>query len=54
VGAAACGDDVLAPKLGQFARDYPEVVLDVTTEDSHDDLVDTRTAIMSCSMNSPN
>jgi len=30
---------VLAPKLGQFARDYPDVVLDVTTEDSHDDLV---------------
>src|SRR5438270_6326620 len=22
---------VLAPKLGQFARDYPEIVLDVTT-----------------------
>ena len=30
---------VLAPKLGQFAREYPDVVLDVTTEDSHDDLV---------------
>ena len=25
---------VLAPKLGQFARDYPDVVLDVTTDDS--------------------
>src|SRR5207244_5943079 len=24
---------VLAPKLGQFARDYPDVVLDVTTDD---------------------
>ena len=30
---------VLAPKLGQFARDYPDVVLDVTTDDSHVDLV---------------
>jgi DNA-binding transcriptional LysR family regulator len=25
---------VLAPKLGQFARDYPDVVLDVTTTSS--------------------
>src|SRR5438309_1200490 len=30
---------VLAPKLGQFARDYPEVVLDVTTGESRVDLV---------------
>ena len=30
---------VLAPKLGQFARDYPDVLLDVITEDRHDDLV---------------
>jgi DNA-binding transcriptional LysR family regulator len=30
---------VLAPKLGRFARDYPDVVLDVTTDDSHVDLV---------------
>src|SRR3954470_24395617 len=30
---------VLAPKLGQFARDYPDVVLDITTDDSHIDLV---------------
>src|SRR6266851_5823917 len=30
---------VLAPKLGQLARDYPDLVLDVTTEESHDDLV---------------
>lgn len=30
---------VLAPKLGQFARQYPEVVLDVTTDDSRVDLV---------------
>jgi DNA-binding transcriptional LysR family regulator len=30
---------VLAPKLGQFARDYPDVVLEVTTDDSHIDLV---------------
>ena len=30
---------VLAPKLGQFARQYPQVVLDVTTDDSRVDLV---------------
>jgi DNA-binding transcriptional LysR family regulator len=30
---------VLAPKLGQFARDYPDVVLDVSTQDSQVDLV---------------
>ncbi len=30
---------VLAPKLGQFARDYPDIVLDVTTEESRVDLV---------------
>jgi DNA-binding transcriptional LysR family regulator len=30
---------VLAPKLGQFARHYPDVVLDVTTDDSRVDLV---------------
>lgn len=30
---------VLAPKLGQFARDYPEIVLDVTTDDSRIDIV---------------
>lgn len=30
---------VLAPKLGQFARDYPDVVLDVTTDDSRMDIV---------------
>lgn len=30
---------VLAPKLGQFARDYPDVILDVITEDRHEDLV---------------
>ena len=30
---------VLAPKLGQFARDYPEIVLDVTTDDSRLDIV---------------
>src|SRR2546428_5054490 len=29
---------VLAPKLGQFARDYPDVVLDVTTDESRRDL----------------
>ena len=30
---------VLGPKLGDFARTYPDVVLDVTTDDSHVDLV---------------
>src|SRR3954452_21441203 len=30
---------VLAPKLGQFARNYPEIVLDVTTDDSRLDIV---------------
>jgi DNA-binding transcriptional LysR family regulator len=31
---------VLAPKLGQFVRNYPDVVLDVTTDDTqHVDLV---------------
>lgn len=32
-------DSVLAPKLGQFARDYPEIVLDVTTDDNRMDIV---------------
>jgi DNA-binding transcriptional LysR family regulator len=30
---------VLAPKLGRFVRTYPDVLLDVTTDDSHVDLV---------------
>lgn len=30
---------VLGPKLGQFAREHPDVVLDVTTDDSHVDIV---------------
>lgn len=30
---------VLAPKLGRFARDYPDVTLDVTTDDSRMDIV---------------
>jgi len=30
---------VLAPKVGQFARDYPEVVLDVTADDRRMDIV---------------
>src|SRR5207302_8937276 len=30
---------VLAPKLGQFAHDYPDVLLDVTTDESRVDLV---------------
>src|SRR3954451_14068381 len=32
-------ESVLAPKLGQFARDYPEILLDVTTDDSRMDIV---------------
>ena len=30
---------VVAPKLGQFARDYPDVVLEVSTDNSRMDLV---------------
>ena len=30
---------VLAPKLGSFARDYPDIVLDVTADDSRMDIV---------------
>jgi len=30
---------VLAPKLGRFASEFPDVVLDVTTGDSHVDIV---------------
>src|SRR6266853_1638615 len=30
---------VLAPKLGQFAGDYPDIVLDVTADDSRVDIV---------------
>lgn len=30
---------VLVPKLAQFARDYPDIVLDVTTDNSRVDLV---------------
>jgi DNA-binding transcriptional LysR family regulator len=31
---------MLAPKLGQFARDYPDVLLDITTDDSRMDIVE--------------
>ena len=30
---------LLAPRLEQFARDHPEVVLEITTDDSRLDLV---------------
>lgn len=30
---------VLAPRLGQFARDYPDIVLEITTGDSRMDIV---------------
>jgi DNA-binding transcriptional LysR family regulator len=33
------GKTVVAPKLGRFARDYPDVELDITTDDSRIDLV---------------
>lgn len=32
-------DSILAAKLGRFAREYPEIILDVTTDDSRMDLV---------------
>jgi DNA-binding transcriptional LysR family regulator len=32
---------VLAPKLGEFARKFPDVVLEITTDDSHVDIVAT-------------
>ena len=32
-------DSVLAPKLAQLAREYPEILLDVTTDDSRMDIV---------------
>ncbi len=32
-------ETVLAPKIGEFARKFPEVVLDVTTDDSRMDIV---------------
>ena len=30
---------VLAPKLGQLSREYPDIILDVTTDDSRRDIV---------------
>lgn len=30
---------ILGPKLGEFARQYPDIVLDITTDDSRIDLV---------------
>src|SRR5258708_11170986 len=39
VASPIAATTVLAPKLGQFARDYPDVVLDVTTDESRVDLV---------------
>src|SRR3954451_980758 len=32
-------ESVLAPKLASFARDYPDILLDVTTDDSRTDIV---------------
>ena len=32
-------ESVLAPKLAQFAREYPDILLDVTTDDSRMDIV---------------
>jgi DNA-binding transcriptional LysR family regulator len=33
------GAELLAPKLAQFTRDYPDVVLDITADDTHLDIV---------------
>jgi DNA-binding transcriptional LysR family regulator len=33
------GTELLAPKLAKFTRDYPDVVLDVTADDTHLDIV---------------
>ena len=33
------GTDLLAPKLAQFARNYPDVVLDITADDTRLDIV---------------
>jgi DNA-binding transcriptional LysR family regulator len=33
------GTELLAPKLAQFTRDYPDVVLDITADDTHRDIV---------------
>ena len=32
-------ESVLAPKVAQFAREYPDILLDVTTDDSRTDIV---------------
>jgi DNA-binding transcriptional LysR family regulator len=32
-------ESVLAPKLARFAREYPDILLDVTTDDSRTDIV---------------
>src|SRR5439155_8418624 len=39
IGSPIAATTEIAPKLGQFARDYPDVVLDVTTDESRVDLV---------------
>lgn len=33
------GTDLLAPKLARFTRQYPEVLLDITADDTHLDIV---------------
>jgi DNA-binding transcriptional LysR family regulator len=33
------GTELLAPKLAKFTRDYPDVVLDITADDTHLDIV---------------
>jgi DNA-binding transcriptional LysR family regulator len=33
------GTELLGPKLAQFTRDYPDVVLDITADDTHLDIV---------------
>src|SRR5436189_3159265 len=39
VGSPLAAGSVLGPKLGEFARNYPDVVLDITTDESRVDLV---------------
>ena len=39
VGPRLAGTELLAPKLAQFTRDYPDVVLDITADDTRIDIV---------------
>jgi DNA-binding transcriptional LysR family regulator len=39
VASRLAAKTILGPKLGQFARQYPDIVLDISTDDSRIDLV---------------